>query len=215
LTRLLRLFTCLLLAWTGRIYATTLVAGTNPDPGELFSVRNDPPDRNGPHVFSYEQLFTLSSGAEVTGLSINAASFSAQTLRVELFSGLGLEGAGTLLQTFDIDVPGGYDGTILHIPAITTLRSFSLGAGSYSLLISLPNLSTTGDFIYQNAADSSNTPFGSLGGTHWSTGIISPGNIAFDLAGTPFSTAPEPASIFLLAMCFIGTRMWNRSPTPV
>ena len=187
---------------------------TNPDPSGFFLSATIRPDRNGPHVFSYEQLFTLSSGAEVTSLSINAESFSAQTLRVELFSGLGLEGTGTLLQTFDIDVPGGHDGMILDIPAITTLRSFSLGAGSYSLLISLPHLSTNGDLIYQNDADSSNILFGSLGGTHWSTGIISPGNIVFDLAGTPFSTAPEPASIFLLAMCFIGggaTQMWNRS----
>jgi hypothetical protein len=208
MTRLFRVFTWLLLAWTVRAHATTLVAGTTPDSTVAFAVEND-----SSHHFSYEQLFTLSTGAQITGLNINAASFSTQTLRVQLFSGLGLEGTGTLLQNFDISVPGGFDGLLPDIPTITTAKSFSLEAGSYSLLISLPNRNSSGDFIYQNLADSSNTPFGSLGGTHWSTGIISPGNIVFDLAGTPVSAVPEPAFLLLFATGLIGVgakQTWKR-----
>jgi hypothetical protein len=159
---------CLLGLAAGPLHATILVAGTNPAAGGGFYVEND----SFFGTFSYEQLFTLSNAAQVTSLSINAASLSAQTLEVQLFSGLGLENTGTLLQTFDINVPGGWDGNNLDMPTITTPASFLLAAGSYSLLLSLPTLSPSGDLIYENTADSSNTPGGSLGGTHTSTGVI-------------------------------------------
>jgi hypothetical protein len=189
---------CLLIAGSAPTRASILVAGTDPDSSGAFDVEND-----SGGVFSYEQLFTLSSGAHVTNLSINAASFSDQTLEVELFSGLGLEGTGTLLQTFDINVPGTFDGLLPDIPTITIPTSFSLGPGSYSLLLSLPTLSPSGDLIYENAADSLNTPDGSLGGTHWSTSIDSPGNIVFDLAGEMGSPVPEPGSMSLLVTALV------------
>ena len=170
--------------------AATLVAGTNPGSG-VDGVENSSSD-----VFSYEQLFTLSTAAQITSLSINAGSVSAQTLRIELFSGLGLEGTGTLLQTFNINAP--IVSNALNLPTTVIPTSFSLSAGSYSLLLTLPTPS--GDLIYQNVATSSNTPFGSLGGTHWSTHVESPGNIVFELAGTPVSAVPEPSSaLFLVA----------------
>lgn len=150
---------CLLLvsAYSGR--AATLVAGTNPRPDVNFFVEND-----SSGYFNYEQLFTLSSDVQVTSLSLNLGSFTRQTLRVDLFSGLGLEGTGTLLQSFNINAPQMSPGTF-DLPSVTTPTSLSLAAGSYSLLLTnvLPNPST--GVIYQYVADSSNTPYGSLGGT--------------------------------------------------
>ena len=78
---------CVVLISMGCARATTLVAGTNPDPLSGYYVENDPHD-----VFGYEQLFTPSTAAQITSLSINAGSLRAQTLRIPLFSGLGLEG---------------------------------------------------------------------------------------------------------------------------
>jgi len=178
---------CVLLISMGCARATTLVAGTNPDPNVGFYVAND-----SSGVFSYEQLFTLSSAAQITSLSINAESLSAQTPRIQLFSGLGLEGTGTLLQTFNIDVPT----YIVNSPTTVIPTSFSLGAGSYSLLLTVPSPSY--DVIDQDIATSSNTPFGGLGGTHSSNGIESPRNIVFELAGNPMSAVPEPSSVLFL-----------------
>jgi hypothetical protein len=178
--------------------ASVLVAGTNPDSTGLDFV-SDAPGPDG--VFSLEQLFTLSTAAHVTSLEINAASFSSQTLRIELFSGLGLEGTGTLLQTFNVSIPGGFDGMPLDIPTIMVSTSLMLGSGSYSLLFSDPNPSS--DLIYLNAALSSNTPDGSLGGTNWSTGITGADNLVFELDGTVNST-PEPASMWLLGIGLFG-----------
>jgi len=180
--------------------ASVLVAGTSPDTDGLDFVANSGVEGG---AFSYEQLFTLTNAALVTSLEINAASFSNQTLEIRLYSGLGLEGTGTLLETFNLSIPGGYDGLVLGIPTITTSTSFMLGSGSYSLLLTDPSPPTT-DLIYQNGADSSNTPDGSLGGTNWSTGITGAGNIVFELDGNVLSSTPEPGSMWLLGIGLFG-----------
>jgi hypothetical protein len=183
--------------------AGVLVAGTNPDSSGLDSVSDSP----GPEgVFSLEQLFTLSSAADVTSLEINAASFSAQTLRIQLYRGLGLEGTGTLLKTFNISIPGTYDGLPLDIPTIMVSTALSLGSGNYSLLFTDPNPSP--DLIYLSAALSSNTPDGSLGGTNWSTGITGGGNLVFELDGTVAGSTPEPGVLWLtgIGLFAVGVR---------
>lgn len=58
-------------------------------------------------------------------------------------------------------------------------------------------------FIYENLADSSNTPDGSLGGalSHPSGSSM---NIVFDLAGYLIAPVPEPGSMLLAATALIG-----------
>ena len=176
--------------------ASVLLAGTVPN----TNVRHTP---SGYVASSIEQLFTLYGPADLTTLQINAASVSAQTLEVQLFSGLGLEGTGVLLQTFNISVAGGFNEILSGIPTITQAISVPLAAGSYSLLLTGP--ASSSNFIYLNAALDSNTPDGILGGTHFSNGVQNPGNIVFELDGSLGSTAPEPQSAKLLAAAlFLG-----------
>lgn len=177
--------------------ASILVAGTDPtDIGFFVSGSNAVSG-----AFSFEQLFTLSSPVDVTALALDAGSFSAQTLEVQLFSGSGLAGTGTQLQTFNISVPVS-KGFLLT--TITSAVSVPLAAGNYSLLFSDPGASS--DFIYLTGATASNTPEGSLGGTDWSTGIDSPANVVFELDGNLASTVPEPtpAGQFLAGVLLLG-----------
>jgi hypothetical protein len=160
--RLLPLLGCMVLT-DSLLSASVLIAGTSPDSSGAFEVANSGASGG---AFSFEQLFNLTNPAQVTSIAINAASFSDQTLEVRLYSGLGLEGTGTLLETFDLSIPGTFDGTLTDIPTIPTATSFMLGSGSYSLLFTDASAPTS-NLIYLNAADGSNTPDGSLGGTHW------------------------------------------------
>ena len=171
----------LLLTWAGCAHASVLVAGTQPDAGGFFFTENDASE-----VFSYEQIFTLSTGAQLTGLSINAASFNAQTLSVELFSGLGMEGTGTLLHSFDLNIPGRFSGYITAINPVTVSTSLYLGSGTYSPLLSIAKPSASGDLIYEDSADSiEHTRRQRWGERIGSRCIISQGNIVFELDGNP------------------------------
>jgi len=172
--------------------ATVIIAGTDPYAHGGFHVQND-----GTNTFFFEQVFDLTSAANVSSFSVNAASFSAQTLRAELFSGSGLDGSGTLLETFDFNVAGGWSGIMVEIPTLSIARNFSLSTGTYSLLFTHPNVSS--DYIYLNAATSSIETFGTLGLTNWSTGVTGGSNIVFALVDI-VNEVPEPSTLVLAAL---------------
>jgi len=181
--------------------ASVIVAGTNLDRTGFYFVA----DAAAPvGALSIEQLFSVSTPVDLTSLSINAASFSNQTLQVQLFSGEGFQSTSVLLQTFNLNVSGGFNGLLTGIPTITTTTSLHLGGGNYSLVLSDPGSSS--DLIYLNAAIASNTPDGSLGGVQNSVGFSSPESIVFSLEGT---VTPEPGTIWPCTLGLLIAGLWS------
>ena len=203
-----RMVTCICLAQAaiGCAEAAVIVSGTNPSSAGVFFVANQ--QFSEIDEFHYEQLFTLSTAAQTTAFDLPAgANTSGVTLRLQFFSGLGMEGTGTLLQSIDVVVP--QITNVLLAPTIHIPLSLALNPGAYSVLLTIPNFS---DFlIYEQVASGENSPHGSLGGTHWSTGVISTGNVVFALQGdVAESGVPEPGAFGAVGMVLLAIGLRQR-----